>query len=415
MTKVKVKKLIPKGSSNTDQEALTDLFEQMTGTKDADLAVIFPKFVSVMNLLRKFYKLYSLLASINIFAETFSEYVWIDEINLFLKDIITQCNLIPDKEYKEDLFEQELIDNGIDKNKIKEHINHLYRQVKTSQVIKKIMITSANLAPFKIHLSLDTPSDSFIMREPGSIFMPLSFSTLDLKIIWNYNVEPKCKKFVLSILQHTFKLSYNIYDIIYSPDVDIAEFSSVLISTITKLRKQIPRCDRAFDVIENSVNMLRSNFKDYFRVSVESENPASILESFIVDVANTQKANPTIVQQFRRITAFMKKNAANNKDPRVKKLFSMLNSQFTKIDDELKVDTTINETEEPILEETENNISEQYQEEEILPEQPEEEQALPEQILPEQPEEEHALPEQPITENIYNLENTIKNKCCKNE
>jgi hypothetical protein len=128
--------------------------------------------------------------------------------------------------------------------------------------------------------------------------------------------------------------------VIYSPDVDIVQFSELLISTISKLRKQIPRCDRAFDVIENSVNMLRTNFKDYFRMSVESENPATILESFIIDVASSQKANPSVVMQFRKITAFMKKNAGNNKDPRVQKLFKMLNMQFNKLDKEMNVDTS---------------------------------------------------------------------------
>jgi hypothetical protein len=51
--------------------------------------------------------------------------------------------------------------------------------------------------------------------------------------------------------------------------------------------------------------------------------------------------------QFRKITAFMKKNAGNNKDPRVQKLFKMLNLQFSKIDKELNVDTSKGAEEEP--------------------------------------------------------------------
>jgi hypothetical protein len=221
------------------------------------------------------------------------------------------------------------------------HINKLYRDVKSSQVIKKIMITSANLAPFKVNLSLDAPMDTFIRREPGATLIPLEFTSLDLKLIWNSDVEQKCLKFMLSMLQHTFKLTYSIYDVIYSPDVNIAEFSDMLIGTISSLRKQIPRCDKAFDVIEKSVNLLRGNFKDYFRQSVESENPSTILESFIIDVASTQKANPKVVSQFRRITAFVHKHSANNNDPRLKQLFRMLNMQYSKIDDEMATDTRL--------------------------------------------------------------------------
>lgn len=324
---------------DADQETLTELFEQMTGVKDADPEIILPKYIEVMGLLRKFYRLYKLLTNLDVFVQTFSEYVWIDEVKLFLHDIVEQCELDESKEYNMDKFRAEMDEAKFDAAKIKEYVNSRYRKIKASQVIKKIMITSANLAPFKHHLSAEAPSDTFIRREPGNTFMPLGFTSMDLKLIWNYEVEPKCLKFIMSILQHTYTISYTIYDVIYSPDVDIVEFSELLIGTIAKLRKQIPRCDRAFDVIENSVNMLRTNFKDYFRLSVESENPATILESFIVDVASTQKANPTVVMQFRKITSYMKKNAANNKDPRVQKLFKMLNMQFNKLDKEMNVST----------------------------------------------------------------------------
>ena len=338
MARVKVKKITK--NMDADQETLTELFEQMTGVKDADPEIILPKYAEVMGLLRKLYRLYKLLSELDVFVQTFSEYVWVEEIKLFLQDMLEECKLEPDKEYSVDKINADIAEAKLNAEKAKEYINSHYRTVKASQVIKKVMITSANLAPFKHHLSAANPSDTFIRREPGNTFVPLAFTSLDLKLIWNYDVEPKCLKFILSILQHTYTISYNIYDVIYSPDVDIVQFSELLISTIAKLRKQIPRCDRAFDVIENSVNMLRTNFKDYFRMSVESENPATILESFIIDVASSQKANPSVVMQFRKITAFMKKNAGNNKDPRVQKLFKMLNMQFNKLDKEMNVDTS---------------------------------------------------------------------------
>lgn len=356
MSKVKVKKLM---SNDVDQEMLTGLFEQMTGMKDADTNVILPKYIKVMVLLKKINKLYNLLINLDVFTTTFSDYVWIDEIKMFCDDIKQECGLDVNEEYKEDAFRYFLhnkfskkemtpaeieMDKHIKNNtssdaEINKYLNKLYKTVKNSNTIKKIMITSSNLGQFKGFLSAENVSDIFIHNYPGNTFIPLAFTTMDLKLIWYSDIEPKGKKFILTILQHTFKISYEIYDIIYSPDIDISEFSDILISTISKLRSQIPRCDKAFDVIENSVNMLKNNFKDYFRESVETENPSSILQSFIIDVGNTQKANPVVVGQFRKITAFMKRNAANSTDPNVKKLFKMLNNQFNAIDKEMKVDT----------------------------------------------------------------------------
>jgi hypothetical protein len=94
------------------------------------------------------------------------------------------------------------------------------------------------------------------------------------------------------------------------------------------MKKTIPRCDKAFDIIKNSVELLEGNFKGYYRNSVEAENPSIIVESFIIDVSMSQKANASITGQFRRIIMYMKKQSANNNDPRVKQLFKILNSQF---------------------------------------------------------------------------------------
>ena len=357
MARVKVKKMYPKDMAD-DQESLTEIFEQMTGLKDADIDVILPKYIEVMIKLKKFYKLYKFLTEFDIFIEAFSIFNWIEEIKVFLQSMETECNLDHTKEYTEEKLKAEIAQMGLTELEATEYVNKIYRQVKASQVIKKIMVTSANLSDFKVQLSLTTPDDTFIKREPGNSFSPLGFSSLDLKLIWNYDVEPKCLKFILSILQHTFKLSYGIYDIVFSPDVDISQFSSMLVGTIAKLRKQIPRCDKAFDIIENSVNLLQSNFKDYFRLSVESENPSTIMESFIIDVAGSQKANPSVVFQFRRITMYMKKNAGNINDPRIKKLFNMLNSQFSNIDKELKVDTRLDDEKEVGVGEKEVDICE---------------------------------------------------------
>ena len=143
------------------------------------------------------------------------------------------------------------------------------------------------------------------------------------------NGYPERQKYILNILSHTYKIGLDIYQVITSPDIDIKKFSRVLINNIEKMKKQIPRCNKAFDIIANSVHLLENNFDGYYKNSVEAENPSIIVENFIVDVSVSQNATASTTAQFRKIIMFMKKQSAGNKDPRVAKLFKILNSQFS--------------------------------------------------------------------------------------
>ena len=52
----------------------------------------------------------------------------------------------------------------------------------------------------------------------------------------------------------------------------------------------------------------------------------------------SQKANASITSQFRKIIMYMKKQTAQSKDPRVSKLFKILNSQFNLMQKETGVE-----------------------------------------------------------------------------
>ena len=98
------------------------------------------------------------------------------------------------------------------------------------------------------------------------------------------------------------------------------------------MKKQIPRCNKAFNIIANSVNLLENNFDTYYKHSIEAENPSIIIENFITDVSISQKSSPAVTNQFKKIIMFMKRKTAGNKDPRVSQLFKVLNSQFDMMD-----------------------------------------------------------------------------------
>lgn len=316
--RVKIKKIMPKGSDE-DANVLNDMFEQMTGSQHADEDIVIPKLTRLHNLLNKFIKIYNLLLNFSEFIDKFQEYE--KEFNE-IKNFLINIKKIIDTS-------QELSEDKL-KNMGTESVNKLYKTLKSKQEVQAIIVTSGNLGKHKRYLEdKNNLKDDFIKREPGLSLTPLTFTKLDLKCLWSSSkLTSMAKKYILNILNHTYNIGHEMYDVITSPDIDIKKFSKILISNIEKMKKTIPRCDKAFNIIKNSVELLENNFKGYYRNSVEAENPSIIVESFIIDVSMSQKANASITGQFRRIIMFMKKQAANNNDPRVKKLFKILNSQF---------------------------------------------------------------------------------------
>jgi hypothetical protein len=315
---VKVKKIMPKGTAE-DADVLNSMFDQMTGAQNADPEVIIPKLVAMHTALAKFSKIYNLLLNFDDFIGSFPEY---EDKFAEIREFLAKVQLIIDVKEK------------IDENKLKQMsddaVNILYKKLKEQPEIQSIVITSGNLGQYQRYLVDKTNlSDTFIKRESGISLTPLNFTGLDLKILWSSDkLTNMAKKYILTVLSHTYIIGHEVYELLTSPDIDIKKFSKVLIASIGKMRKQIPRCDKAFDIIQNSVNLLENKFKGYYKTSVEAENPSIIIESFIIDVSMKQKSSASITGQFRKIIMKMKQQVGNNDDPRVKQLFKILNGQF---------------------------------------------------------------------------------------
>jgi hypothetical protein len=116
--------------------------------------------------------------------------------------------------------------------------------------------------------------------------------------------------------------------------VDIDKFTELLLSSIQELKKHpdLHRCNAAFKRIEQSVELLKGKFSDYYRESLASRNPDSLVTSFIVDVSNQGGADARLTREFRQIIQYMHKisqKSGKSKDPQVQKIFAMLNSNFS--------------------------------------------------------------------------------------
>lgn len=328
-------KVVKQKTNPDDKKDLMTMFSQLTGSCDAERDVIIPKINKIYKNIVEYNRLFNILLNFEPFTKYFSDYsFWFDDVSTFLKELIVSTNTDINVKYDDPTY---LIGpyHAMDDAKL----NAFYKDLKDNGQIKKIIISGNNLSLYKKHL-LDN-DDAFIYREPGLVLIPLVFTNLDLKIIWGSEVNDKAKQFIISILKHCYNIGIDMYDIITSPDVDIKKFSKILIESISQMKKQIPRCDKAFKIIENSVSLLEKNFKDYFRGSVEAGNPSIIIESFIVDISTSQKASPVVANEFRKIAAFLKANASQKNDPKVQKLFSMLNTQFTSLDSEMGRNKTV--------------------------------------------------------------------------
>jgi len=100
---------------------------------------------------------------------------------------------------------------------------------------------------------------------------------------------------------------------------------------LSVVRKQIPRCDDAFNKIESSIGLLKGNFDRYYKDFVQSGNPGVIIEQFVGDVAKSAEADRKITRQFRQIITFYRKKiqSVNPKDnPQIPKIFGMIEEDF---------------------------------------------------------------------------------------
>jgi hypothetical protein len=310
-----------------DIDEISTMFEQMIGSSDADVDIIIPKMLDLCNKVVRYHRATNILLGFNELGPLLQKYEWDNQISEFL-DLLTTTNRINiKKEYNRDDLMQilEL------KKRPEVEINEEYKSLKNNQHIKQITITCGNLDSYKKYLeNKDKLEDTFIRREPGDVFSPISFTNLDLKLLWfAEELSDKAKKIILTIMHHMLIIGQEIYEIVASPDIDISKFSSMLVDTIAGLRKQIPRCDKAFDIIENSVKMLEDNFTNYYRSSVVAENPSIIALDFISDVSNKQKTSPIVMAQFHRIMSFLREQNSNVTNPKTKEVLSMLNGQFS--------------------------------------------------------------------------------------
>lgn len=297
-------------------KSIVNMFNQMLGTGDIDPAIVRPKYDKIKTKVRSTAKLLQ-TSTQDVFSK-FGQDGGCDEINKYVKNL----NSI---EFKEEFKE-------------KNELGECYTKLKENHYVKLMIITCKALIPYKNQLSTDGDfDDSFIARIPGFDFCPFPFSSFNIKSMWmSKKIDDRIKKYTFTVLRIILNNCKDVYETITSPDVDVKEFSKVIIKSISEVKKSIPRCDKAFAKIEESVSLLENNFNGYYKDFIQSQNPSTIIESFVIDVSNNGNADVQTTRQFRKIIDYYRKATHGKiKDPKIKKVFDMLNSNFNMMEAEV--------------------------------------------------------------------------------
>lgn len=302
------------------------MFDEMMGIKDADPAIIRPKFVALRNAIKTVYKLFRQIVGMEQLVAQFPSqrpgFIELHDWNQAMREAVCFEKLDDDLEENYEHLD-------------KETINSVYKHLKESQSVRQLMLLCSKLKLYKDCIGNEQElSDSFILEEPGHSLILFSFATIDLKLMWiSDEMKAIQKKQILIVLHRLWHTLYLMYKIITSPDVDIAKFTNVLRESIMKLKTvpELNRCTRAFNRIEESVELLGDRFDEYYRESIASANPNIIMENFVLDVSKQGGADAQLTRDFRRIIMYMQKMSQKTgraKDPKVKKLFELLNKNY---------------------------------------------------------------------------------------
>ena len=300
---------------NIDQEGMADMFNQLLGDEKAlDINIIKDKYMKLKTNIDRIYKL----------LDSFHNTIYVKVINnLFdttmykqnIKNFIEDCKILS----SEDIADDKLI--------------KYYKFLKEHKIIKDCIHICKNLIIYKKYIDdNDNLSDSFIKSSKTHDLIIFPFCNFDIKMVYKHSkIDESVSKYILIFLNMLYKTTYEIYEIITSPDIDISKFADIIVQSIQHAKKMIPRANRAFKKIEQSVDLLKNNFQNYYKDFVSTKNPTIILENFILDCSkeNSEDVDLDLARQFKRIVMFyQKKSQGKIKDPRINQLFEMLNKNF---------------------------------------------------------------------------------------
>ena len=128
-----------------------------------------------------------------------------------------------------------------------------------------------------------------------------------------------------------------IYEVIVTPDINVKQLAELILDNIDNFKKEIPRCDKAFNKIEDALKTLEKNFDDYYKDYVITNDPSIMIQNFLSDIYKNGKDDPTLVAQLRKIIKYFtdKIKTHQNSNSKINSMVDKLNSLFKENDNKL--------------------------------------------------------------------------------
>ncbi len=310
------------GDNEIDQAQLLDMFQQLTG----DPTKLDPEIVR-----DKYERLKNDICRCNKLLLKFKEAI--------LDNLHTKKNVDPffDHEVAQLVDFVDRADKYVDVTlEDDRQMIEIYQNLKDSFIVEEYLkvckILKQNEDCVKDRCNL---SDAFFKRVVGEELFLFEFSKINFKHLFTHILEENfiekeeladAKTYILIMCNMFYITTSDIYSIVTSPDVDIDKLSDLIITAITTAKKQVPRCDKAFRLIENSVDMLKNGMSSYYKDFVATGNPAIIFENFINDISNDLHIDKATLCQFKRIIFHFRKKAGQmpQKNTKLDGVFSTL-------------------------------------------------------------------------------------------
>ena len=348
MSRVKVKKI--KSGVSDDPEVAAIFSDMMNGS--ISINILFEKYNDIMDAIKKYHKLLSMITTtcssvygddngVNVAINAYCRWFQIEiESNFNLEnlkpyaDSIQGLASVPEESKKAYL-------EGYKRLKEAEIVLHVTKTLVTlnDNAIKlNFMDRAEKKEPGKVDFvpkKIEQLNGKYIEEMPGEYFTPIfGLPELNIKNLYQRAIISD-RQWIVVWIQKLFMFARAMNNTFVKPDVSVDDMVKIVESAIANLKKHIPRCDRAFEKLLSSINVLKDKFPNYYSDFVKTDNPSIIIENFIQDVATQSENDIEIAREFRQIINFYRKkmaeNQAHNKRPpnkKVEKLFNLIETQF---------------------------------------------------------------------------------------
>ena len=302
---------------NSDSNDLGDILAEIINPSSVDPHIVLPKYKSSFTGVTSIYKFLKLLSSeTGIIATTYPEFE--------ISDMFEFANNI-----------QKDIEPFIDINE--ENVGELWTGYRNSKAIKDCISIYSQLLPYKSYLTETSPSDKWIRDMTLGVAL-FDFSHLSISAVWqDMRTDNKIRDFILTIISRLFLNSKKVYDFYVTPDIDVDVIRERVMETLDSIKDvpELSRCKNAMKAMSSSMNLFNDNINDYFKSFIQTGNPITFMEEYVVDVINNQETkNPKLLFELSQLRKYLSRIGNDNKkvSPKIREMLKKIGEKLDEVD-----------------------------------------------------------------------------------